>query len=215
MKISASLHAADPLRLSDAVAAVAPHVGSFHIDIMDGRFASAFGFGERLVSALAALEAPPLDVHLMLDDPEPWVARFAALGARSVAFHAEAVRDIRRVVATIRSAGALAYLAFLPQTPMARISPLLLEADGILLLTAPPGGGAFDPAALARLEHLPKGIPTIVDGRIEPVHFDVCRSAGVELAVLGTALFDGDDIAERARRMESLAAGELSKAGSR
>jgi ribulose-phosphate 3-epimerase len=211
MKISASLHAADPLRLSAAVAAVAPHVGSLHIDIMDGRFASAFGFGEPLVSALVAMKAPPLDVHLMLDDPEPWVRRFAALGARSVAFHAEAVRDVRRVVAAIRSAGTLAYLAFLPQTPLARISPLLSEADGILLLTAPPGGGAFDPAALARLEQLPKGVPTIVDGRIEPIHFDICRSAGVELAVLGTALFDSEDIAERARKLESLAAGGQAK----
>src|SRR5882757_4154885 len=108
MKISASLHAADPLRLSDAVAAVAPHVGSLHIDVMDGRFASTFGFGERLVSALAVSQATPLDVHLMLDDPEPWARRFAALGARSVAFHAETVDDIGGVVAAIRSAGALA-----------------------------------------------------------------------------------------------------------
>ncbi|RFC65880.1 ribulose-phosphate 3-epimerase [Mesorhizobium denitrificans] len=207
MKISASLHAADPLRLSDAVAAVAPHVGSLHIDIMDGRFASAFGFGERLVSALAASQAPPLDVHLMLDDPEPWARRFATLGVRSVAFHAEAVRDIRRVVAAIRSAGTLAYLAFLPQTPVIRISPLLLEVDGILLLTAPPGGGAFDAAALARLQHLPRDVRKIVDGRIEPGHFDVCRSAGVELAVLGTALFDSGDVAARARTLEKLAAG--------
>ena len=213
MKISASLHAANPLRVSEAVAAVAPHVGSLHIDIMDGRFASAFGFGERLVGALAALNAPPLDVHLMLDDPEPWARRFAALGVRSVTFHAEAVRDVQSVVATIRSAGTLAYLAFLPQTPVTRISPLLCEADGILLLTAPPGGGAFDPAALARLEHLPRGVPTIVDGRIDPTHFDVCRSAGVELAVLGTALFGGEDIAERARMLERLAAGELGKLG--
>lgn len=207
MKISASLHAADPLRLSEAIAAVAPHVGSIHIDIMDGRFASAFGFGESLVESLVAEGSPPLDIHLMLEDPEPWIHRFAALGVRSIAFHAEAVRDVRSAASSIRTAGSLAYLALLPETPVAGISQLLPEADGVLLLTAPPGGGAFHPEALLRLQSLPKNLPLVVDGRIEPAHFDQCRLAGVELAVLGRALFEGEGLAERARELKLLAAG--------
>jgi ribulose-phosphate 3-epimerase len=207
MRISASLYAADPLRLSEAVQAVAPYVGSFHIDIMDGRFASAFGLGEALVRSLLAEGLPPLDIHLMLEYPEPWIHQFAFLGVRSIAFHSEAVCDVRSAVSAIRAAGCLAYIAFLPEAPVARISQLLPEADGILLLTAPPGGGAFNAQALARLQCLPKALPKIVDGRIGTSHFDLCRSAGVEFAVLGRALFEGEGLAQRARELSSLAAG--------
>ena len=207
MRVSASLYAADPLRLSEAVEAVAPHVGSLHIDIMDGRFASAFGLSEALVRSLLAEGSPPVDVHLMLEHPEPWIHRFALPGVRAIAFHAEAVSDVRSAASSIRAAGCLAYVAFLPETPVARISQLLPEADGILLLTAPPGGGAFNPEALARLKCLPRELPKIVDGRIGTSHFDLCRSTGVELAVLGRALFEGEGLAERARELSRLAAG--------
>lgn len=209
MKVSASLYAADPLRVSKAVQAVAPHVGSLHIDIMDGRFAPAFGLGEALVRSLVAEGSPPLDIHLMLERPEPWIHRFAILGVRSIAFHAEAVGDVKSVASSIRAAGCLAYIAFLPETPVARISQLVPVADGVLLLTAPPGGGAFNLEALARLQSLPKELPKIVDGRIGTTHFDLCRSAGVELAVLGRALFEGEGLAERARKLSRLADGDL------
>jgi ribulose-phosphate 3-epimerase len=180
MRISASLYAADPLRLSEAVQAVAPYVGSFHIDIMDGRFASAFGLGEALVRSLLAEGLPPLDIHLMLEYPEPWIHQFAFLGVRSIAFHSEAVCDVRSAVSAIRAAGCLAYIAFLPEAPVARIS---------------------------QLQCLPKALPKIVDGRIGTSHFDLCRSAGVEFAVLGRALFEGEGLAQRARELSSLAAG--------
>jgi Ribulose-phosphate 3 epimerase family len=108
MRISASLYAADPLRLAEAVEAVAPHVGSLHIDIMDGRFASAFGLCEALVRSLVAERSPPLDVHLMVEVPEPWIHQFATLGVRSIAFHAEAVSDVRGAASSIRAAGCLA-----------------------------------------------------------------------------------------------------------
>ena len=208
MTISASLYAADPLHLAEAVEAVAPHVGSLHIDIMDGRFASAFGLSEALVRSLLAKGSPPLDVHLMLEHPEPWIHQFGRLGVRSIAFHAEAVSDVRSAASSIRAAGRLAYVSFLPETPVARILQLLSEADGILLLTAPPGGGPFNPEALERLRHLPKEVPKIVDGRIEAAHFELCRATGVELAVLGRALFESERLAERARELSRCAAGD-------
>ncbi len=208
MKMSASLYAADPLRLSYAVAAVAPHVASLHIDVMDGRFAPAFGYGEHLVSRLIAEGAPPVDVHLMLEEPEPWASRFAALGVRRVAFHVEAVRDPLAVAASIRAEGALAYAALLPHTPLSRVASLISGIDGVLLLTAAPGGGTLSRAALDRVRELPAGFPTIVDGRLEPIYFDALRSSGVELAVVGAALFAGDGLPERARQFGRLASGE-------
>lgn len=79
MRLSASLFAADPLRLFEAVAAVSPYVESLHVDVMDGRFAPAFGFGEGLVRRLLSEGAPPIDVHLMIAAPEVWARRFAML----------------------------------------------------------------------------------------------------------------------------------------
>jgi ribulose-phosphate 3-epimerase len=209
MRLSASLYAADPLRLAEAVSAVAPYVGSLHVDVMDGRFAPAFGLGEQLVSRLVAGGAPPIDVHLMLDDPGPAALRFASLGVRSVAFHVEATPDAAAVAAAIRNAGALAYAALLPETEPAALASIASRIDGILLLTAPPGGGPFDDAAFARISRTPAGLPVIVDGRLQPGHFDALRAQQVELAVVGAALFDGSAPAERARQLDRLASGDL------
>jgi len=131
MNISASLYAADPLRLARAAAAVAPYVASLHIDVMDGRFAPAFGFGERLIRSLIATGAPPVDVHLMIETPEPWAKRFAALGARCVAFHLERVSDPIAVARSIRNEGSLAYVALLPETPVSLVLPLQDDIDGL------------------------------------------------------------------------------------
>lgn len=206
MRLSASLHAADPLHLAEAVDAVAGHVETLHIDVMDGRFAPAFGFGEALVRRLIAANAPPVDVHLMLDRPEDWAIRFAGLGVRRVAFHAEAADDPVSVAAAIRAHGALAYLALEPETAIALVEPLLAAMDGLLLLTAPAGGGPFSPAALARLADVPAGLPVIIDGGLEPHHFGWPAMARVELAVIGKALFSAGDITARARELSARAA---------
>jgi len=211
MRLSASLHAADPLRLAEAVSAVAPHVGSLHVDVMDGRFAPAFGFGEQLVAALVAAGAAPVDVHLMVDEPERSALRFARLGVRSVAFHVEATRDAAGLAGAIRAAGALAYAALRPETdPAAAVGPIASAVDGILLLTAPPGGGGFSDAAFARIARAPPGLRKIVDGRLQPGHFAALRAQDAELAVVGAALFHGGALSERARGFARLAAGETS-----
>jgi ribulose-phosphate 3-epimerase len=205
MRISASLHAADPLRLATAIAAIGPHVASLHVDVMDGRFAPAFGFGELLVRGLVADGRLPVDVHLMVERPEPWVVRFATLGARRVAFHLEAVEDPVAMARSIRARGSLAYLALLPETPLSHVPDAPGVFDGLLLLTAPAGGGRLNNSALARIEHLPGDCPTIVDGRIKPAQFDFLKSHGVELAVLGGCLFDTDDLPRRAKGLAALA----------
>lgn len=206
MKLSASLYAANPLRLGDAVAAVAPYVGSFHVDVMDGRFAPAFGIGESLVSRLVAEEgAPPVDVHLMIEAPQRWARRFAGLGARRVIFHGETVSDPFAVADDIRAEGSLAYIALLPDTPIARYAALLERIDGLLLLTAPPGGGKFNETALARSREAPEGLPLIVDGGINLRHFDALRACSVEFAVVGRALFANPNPGDQAKKLERLA----------
>jgi ribulose-phosphate 3-epimerase len=205
MKISASLYAADPLRLAEAVAAVGPYIDSLHVDVMDGRFAPAFGFGERLVQSLVGEGALPVDVHLMVERPEPWAVRFAALGARSVAFHLEAAGDPIRLAEAVRDAGALAHLALSPETSPSEIPGGPDAFDGVLLLTAPAGGGELDHAALARVGGVSPSRFSIVDGRIDGSLFGTLKAAGVALAVIGADLFVGDGGATRAQRLASLA----------
>lgn len=206
MKISASLHAANPLRLAEAIAAVRPHVDSLHIDVMDGRFAPAFGFGELLVDNLVADGALPVDVHLMVERPEDWALRFAKLGVRSVAFHLEAAEDPVRLAQAVRGAGALAHLALLPQTRPSDIPGGYDAFDGILLLTAPAGGGEFDREALNRVAAVSPARFSIVDGRINASHFELLKANGVALAVIGGELFAGSDHVECAKRLANLIA---------
>ncbi|MBK1870365.1 hypothetical protein [Taklimakanibacter albus] len=205
MKLSASLYAANPFRLAHSVAAVAPHVGSFHIDVMDGRFAPAFGCDERLVSGLMRECDVPIDMHLMICDPASWAVRFAGLGVRSVAFHFESGVDVEKLAVEIRREGALANLALRHTTPVEQIAGMLAAVDGILLLTAPAGGGGFDANAFQRLASLPRNLPAIVDGNIDQTHFDRLRRQEVDLAVIGKALFSHADIERQAQDLAAAA----------
>jgi ribulose-phosphate 3-epimerase len=211
VKLSASLFAADPFRLEAQLEAVEPHVDSFHVDIIDGRFAPAFGLGERIVQTLVRARSKPVDVHLMIENPAYWAPRFAALGARIVAVHTESGADVASALRSVRKEGALAYLALRPDTPVSGVQRLIDDADGALLLTAPAGGGAFIAAALQKTFDLPRAYPSIIDGRVEESHFEVACAAGVDLAVMGHSLFSHEDISVRA---DALAAKlrELAKA---
>ncbi len=201
MKLSASLYAANPLRLAHSIAAVAPHVGSFHVDVMDGQFAPAFGCDERLVTGLMRESDVPVDMHLMIYNPAAWAVRFAGLGVRSVAFHFESAVDVEKLAAEIRREGAQAYLALRHTTPVEEIAGMLAAVDGVLLLTAPAGGGSFDANAFQRLASLPRDLTCIVDGNIDQTHFDRLRREEVDLAVIGKALFSHSDVARQAQNL--------------
>lgn len=201
--ISASILGVDPLRVEAALAAAAPHVGSWHVDVMDGSFAPAFGFGTAMVAALVARGDRPVDVHLMIDRPLAWAPRFAAMGVRSVAFHVETEDDAPAVAAAIRRAGAEAFAALRPETPVGRIGPLLDQVDGVLLLTAPAGGGPFDPAALEKAFAVPPRLLTVVDGRMDEGRFGMAKAAGITDVVVGQAMFACAEIGLRAGRLSA------------
>ena len=101
---------------------------------------------------------------------------------------------------------AYAYVALLPDTPTSRVPNLRGAFDGLLLLTAPPGGDPFNEAAFSRIESLPKGRPAIVNGRIEPRHFDALKPNGIATAVVGASLFEGVELAKQPRRRSEAAA---------
>lgn len=204
MKLSPSLYAADPLRLGEQVELLSRHVASLHVDVMDGSFAPAFGLGERLVRELVERYALPVDVHLMVDDPGRWAPIFAEAGARRIAFQCEAVEDPRPIAADLRARGALSYLALQPFTPIERALRFDEAMDGVLLLTASAGGGAFDEAALHRIATLPPALPKIVDGGLEPHHFEALAAWGVELVVVGRTLFADPNVEDRALQLNQV-----------
>jgi ribulose-phosphate 3-epimerase len=215
MKLSASLFAADPLQLGAQLAAVEPHVDSFHVDIMDGRFAAAFGLEERLVRTLLRTSVKPIDLHLMIEDPVFWAPRFAGLGARIVAVHAQSDAHVGHVLRSIRKEGALAYVALRAETRISAVQRIIEDADGPLLVTAAAGGGNFVNAALEKAFDLPRAYPSIIDGHVEEAHFEVASTAGVDLAAIGRSLFDCKDLSARAgaRLRKSLNSRRLSHAG--
>lgn len=206
-QLSASLFAADPLHLAAEIAAVSPHVESLHLDLMDGAFTPDFGLNARLIQALAARTELPLDVHLMVRDPLRSAIRYAEMGVRSIAVHVEVERDFGELAAIMRSHGVRTIAALRHTTAMAALDAVRDQADGLLFLTAPAGGGAFDAGAFARLAARPQGLPTMVDGRIEPTHFAQLRALGVELAVVGATLFAAGPVEPRAAELAALLAG--------
>lgn len=204
MKISASLYAADPLRLAEQIDAVADHVDSLHIDIMDAAFTPEFGLCERLVRDVASYTKLPLDVHLMLRHPAKAAVRFAEMGARSIAFHVEGDHSVSEISNTIRHNGSLAYVSLRHTTHVSELDHICDYADGFLFLTAPAGGGAFDETAFDRLEARPKGYHTVVDGKVGVGHLKQMQRLGVDTVVLGAALFESGDVATRAAEIAGL-----------
>ncbi|MCM5557354.1 hypothetical protein [Pleomorphomonas sp. JP5] len=197
--LSASLYAADPLRLEEEIGAVAPYVESFHLDIMDGVFAPEYGLSGRLVGDVRRVTDRPLDVHLMVGEPRGAILRYAEAGVRSIAVHVEGETDFSEAAAIVRANGVQLLAAIRHTTPVARLQDVAEIVDGIMFMTAPLGGGAFDDNAFLRLAGRPRHLPTTVDGRIEASHFRRLSDLGVDLAVLGAALFAGGRAAETAR----------------
>lgn len=204
MKISASLYAADPLRLAHQIDAVADHVDSLHIDIMDAAFTPEFGLHERLVRDVASYTKLPIDVHLMLRHPAKAAVRFAEMGARSVAFHVEGDHSVSEISNAIRHNGSLAYVSLRHTTHVSKLDQFCDYADGFLFLTAPAGGGSFDETAFERLKGRPKGYPTTVDGKVGLEHLTVMQDLNVDMVVIGAALFGSGNVSIRAAEISSV-----------
>jgi ribulose-phosphate 3-epimerase len=152
-----SLLASDFGRLAEEIYAVeAAGVPALHLDIMDGHFVPNLSFGLPVVEAIRGLTDLPLDVHLMIEQPEAWVERYRAAGADGMTIHIEAVSDPRPVLEKIRKLGAWAGLTLNPPTPLSTIEPSLAYCDLVLVMSVMPGFGGqkFDEAALPKLRTL-------------------------------------------------------------
>ncbi len=179
-----------------------------HLDVMDGHFVPNLTIGPQVVQALRPVTKLPLDVHLMIENPEKYVPIFVRAGADRVTVHAEAClrragrgrqasADLARIVRQIRGLGAKAGVALRPQTGMEVLKPCLEEMDLALLMTVNPGfgGQSFMPEVLPKIEALRKvyGGHIQVDGGINEKTAASAASAGADVMVVGTFLFRSAD----------------------
>jgi ribulose-phosphate 3-epimerase len=209
--VAASILAADFANLGAQVAAVEPHVGVFHVDIMDGHFVPPLSMGPQVLSALVelGLEGVDYDVHLMIERPERHLADFAKAGAHNITVHAEATPHVNYAVQQIRELGCTAGVAVCPSTPLDIYREL--DVDLALCMTVNPGWGgqAFIPSSPGKIQRLREllgdGPELEVDGGIDTSTAGAAAAAGATLFVAGSALFGAPDPAQAYRDIAAAA----------
>ncbi|HEX6902030.1 MAG TPA: ribulose-phosphate 3-epimerase [Thermoanaerobaculia bacterium] len=199
MKLAPSILAADLANLAGAVALCeAGGADLVHFDVMDGHFVPNLTFGIPVLKALSARTRLPMDVHLMVSNPDRLLDDYLKAGAARVAVHWEATPHLDRQLERIRKEGALAGVAVNPTTPVELLADTLPRLDYVLLMSVNPGfsGQAFLPHVLNKARRLRGMIESggfsveiEMDGGIDRVNIDSVRSAGVDVSVVGSAIF--------------------------
>ena len=169
-----------------------------HVDVMDGHFVPNLTFGPKMVADLRRATRLPLDVHLMIERPEEWVARYAEAGATYITVHVEAARDAAGALDAIRTTGARPGITLNPETDVSRVVPYLGRADLVLVMSVHPGfgGQAFIGSALDKVRALRAALDAAgsaaeleVDGGIKPDNAKAAALAGASVLVAGSAVF--------------------------
>jgi ribulose-phosphate 3-epimerase len=191
---------------------------ALHLDVMDGRFVPQLTYGPVVVKAVREAAGVPLEVHLMIEQPEATLEEYCRLGVEIVTVHLEALAEPRRTLEAIRSHGARAHLAISPHTPVASAEPYLDTCDGVLVMSVEPGYGGqrFEPdalnklARLAAIRHATGGRFRLgVDGGISTETIGPAAAAGAELIVAGSAVIRSSDYARAISELEALARGAV------
>ena len=208
IKLAPSILSADFARLGEAVAeATRAGADYIHVDIMDGQFVPNLTFGPGIVQALRPLTKLPLDVHLMIVEPERHIQRFAEAGANILTIQAEVCPHLHRVVQQIKELGVKAGVAINPGTPVSAVEEVLPDLDLVLVMSVNPGFPAqtFIPGSLDKLRRMRQRIDTLgasveleVDGGINEATAASVVEAGARVLVAGSAIFNDRETVQQA-----------------
>lgn len=214
-KIAPSILSADFSRLGDEIRAVeAAGADYIHVDVMDGHFVPNITIGPLVVEAARRVTRLPLDVHLMIENPDLYIPDFAAAGADIIVVHAEATNHLHRTVQLIKSLGKKAGISLNPATSLATLDYILEELDLVLLMTVNPGfgGQGFIDACLPKIRSL-RGMldrrgceaELEVDGGVKESNISAIAHAGADVFVAGSAVFGSSNYANTIGRLKELA----------
>ena len=215
IQIAPSLLSADFAALGEAIArAERGGADLIHVDVMDGHFVPNITIGPPVVKALKRVSRLPLDVHLMIEEPDRYVAAFVSAGAASVTVHAEAVVHLHRTVHLIKTLGAKAGVALNPATPAATLEDIAGDVDYVLVMTVNPGfgGQTFIPRSESKvravrelLRRAGSRAPIEVDGGIDVTTAPAIVAAGADILVAGNAIFGSADPERAIRELRAAA----------
>ena len=185
-------------------------VSTLHLDVMDGRFVPNLTYGMPIVEGLRRMTDMTLDVHLMIERPERFLGQFRDAGADVLTIHVEAAEDPAATLSEIRSLGMLSGAAINPDTPLGALEDCLGECDLALVMSVQAGfgGQAFNPIALDRARRIRELAPDVLlemDGGINRDTVGAATAAGVELLVVGSAIFRADSYSQAVSDLRRLA----------
>lgn len=210
-KIAPSILSADFSRLGDEVRAIEKGGADvIHVDVMDGHFVPNITIGPLVVQGLKKLTSLPLDVHLMIENPERYIEVFAQAGSDWITIHAEVCPNLKRMIKKIRQLNVRPGIVLKPATSLKTLYPVLDHLDLVLLMSVNPGfgGQSFIPSTLKKIERLRKIIDRNcyrleieVDGGVKVENIKEVSKAGGDIFVVGTGIFKTKDYGETIRRL--------------
>ncbi|MDL2205515.1 ribulose-phosphate 3-epimerase [Eubacteriales bacterium OttesenSCG-928-N13] len=213
-KVAASLLAADILHLEDEILRMQQAgVDALHYDVMDGIFVPNISFGWSMLEQISGVSRLPLDVHLMIAQPERYIEKFAKAGARTITVHVEATNHLHRVLEQIRDCGCLAGVSLNPATSPETLQYVLGEFDQVLAMTVNPGfgGQSLIPQVVTKVGEIKKMLVSAnveaeieVDGGVDTQSAPHLVRQGATLLVTGSALFRAPDAAAFVQELHAL-----------
>ena len=215
LMIAPSILSADFTRLGDEIRAVeAAGADVIHVDVMDGHFVPNITIGPLVVRAVRAVTDLPVDVHLMITDPDRYLKDFIEAGADWVTVHVEACVHLHRTLACIKDMGRKAGAVLNPATSLATLDYVLAEVDLVMLMSVNPGfgGQSFIPSAIDKIRRLRQMLDAVnpaagieVDGGIGPATIEAVAEAGANIFVAGSAIYGQTDYAAVIRELKERA----------
>jgi ribulose-phosphate 3-epimerase len=211
VKIAPSILSADYARLAEEIARV-EEAGAdlIHVDVMDGHFVPNLTIGPPVIKALRAVTRLPLDVHVMVQNPDALLPALIDAGSDTLSVHVEACQHLHRTVQTIKDAGVRASVGLNPATPVIMLEEILPELDMALLMSVNPGfgGQAFIPSTLAKVRALKQQLaarnlhlPIEIDGGVDASNARAICDSGADILVAGTAVFGQQDYTKAIRAL--------------